>query len=90
MQTAISGVATFVAQTMPLTPAGIGVHEASITDILGLFGITAKEALLIALIDYFARGLMIHVFGLISAIHIGFASRWYFQKRSEIKETIYG
>jgi len=84
MQAAISGVATFVAQTVPLTPAGLGMHEASITGILGFFGIAAYEALSIALIDHFARGLIIYVLGFISAIHIGFASRWYF-KQSDVK-----
>lgn len=81
IQAAISGVATFVAQTVPLTPAGLGVHEASIIGILGLFGVTTGEALSIALTDHFARGLIIYTFGFISAIHIGFGSRWYFKKR---------
>jgi uncharacterized protein (TIRG00374 family) len=87
MQAAISGVATFVAQTVPLTPAGLGVHEASITGILGLFGITIKEALSIALVDHLARGLMIYILGFISAIHIGFASRWYFRRMQESNEN---
>jgi len=84
MQAAISGVATFVAQTVPLTPAGLGVHEASIIGILGLFGVTTGEALSIALTDHFARGLIIYILGFISAIHIGFGSRWYF-KRQDVK-----
>lgn len=87
MQAAISGVAAFVAQTVPLTPAGLGVHEASITGILGLFGITAKEALSIALVDHFARGLIIYVLGFVSAIHIGFASRWYFKRQEGPSEN---
>jgi hypothetical protein len=84
---AISGVAAFVAQTVPLTPAGIGVHEASITGTLGLFNVPATEALSIALVDHFARGLVIYVFGLMSAIHIGFASRRYFRKRCTLNEN---
>jgi uncharacterized protein (TIRG00374 family) len=84
---AISGVVAFVAQTVPLTPAGLGVHEASIIGILGLFGVTANEALSIALVDHFARGLVIYVLGFISAIHIGFASRWYFRKRCVTDEN---
>lgn len=83
----ISGVASFVAQTVPVTPAGIGIHEASITGVLGFFGISVKEALSIALVDHFARGLVIYVFGLISAIHIGFASRWYFRRRRSQNEN---
>jgi len=76
---AISGVASFVAQTVPLTPAGLGVHEASITGVLRLFGVTSQVGLSIALTDHFARGTIIYILGLISAIHIGFASRWYFR-----------
>jgi len=81
----VSGVAAFIVQALPVTPAGIGVHEASITGILALFGISTSVGLSIALIDHFARGLIIYIFGLISAIHIGFASREYFVelKRNE-------
>ncbi|RJS80998.1 TIGR00374 family protein [Methanophagales archaeon] len=75
---AVSGIAAFIAQALPVTPAGIGVHEASITGILALFGISTSVGVSIALVDHFARGLIIYIFGLISAIHIGFASREYF------------
>lgn len=75
----ISGVTAFIAQSIPVTPAGIGVHEASITGVLvKLMGIEWSQGLSIALIDHFARGLIIYIFGLIAAIHIGFASREYF------------
>ena len=87
MPAAISGVVAFVAQTVPLTPAGLGVHEASITGILGLFSVTAREGLAIALVDHFARGLVIYILGFMSAIHIGFASRWYFRKRCVTDEN---
>jgi len=87
MYASISGVASFVAQTVPITPAGIGVHEASITGVLGFFGVSLEEALSIALVDHFARGLVIYVFGFISAIHIGFASRWYFRRRNTQNEN---
>jgi uncharacterized protein (TIRG00374 family) len=78
----VSGIAAFIAQALPVTPAGIGVHEASITGILGLFGIATSTGISIALVDHFARGLIVYIFGLISAIHIGFASRIYFTKNS--------
>jgi hypothetical protein len=77
----VSGIAAFIAQSLPVTPAGIGVHEASITGILALFGVSTSVGLSIALIDHFARGLVIYIFGLISAVHIGFASRGYFSDR---------
>jgi uncharacterized protein (TIRG00374 family) len=88
MLAAISGVAAFLAQTVPLTPAGLGVHEASITGILGISGVTADEALSIALIDHFARGLVIYILGFISAIHLGFASRWYFRRELRREDPI--
>lgn len=82
---AVSGIAAFIAQALPVTPAGIGIHEASITGILALLGVSTSVGVSIALVDHFARGLIIYIFGLISAIHIGFASREYFVelKRNE-------
>jgi uncharacterized protein (TIRG00374 family) len=77
---ATAGVVAFVAQTIPLTPAGLGVHEASITGVLMLFSVPSALGMSIALVDHFARGLVIYVFGLIATIHIAFASRCYFRK----------
>jgi len=79
----VSGVAAFITQAIPVTPAGIGVHEASITGILALFGISTSVGVSIALVDHFARGLIIYILGLISAVHIGFASREYFKDKEE-------
>jgi uncharacterized protein (TIRG00374 family) len=81
-----SGIAAFIAQVLPLTPAGIGIHEGSITGILALFGISTEIGTSIALVDHFARGIIIYIFGLISAIHIGFASRVYFKQRAEVNK----
>ena len=83
---AVSGIAAFIAQSLPVTPAGIGVHEASITGILALFGISTSVGVSIALVDHFARGVIIYTFGLISAMHIGFASRGYFKRREEMNK----
>jgi uncharacterized protein (TIRG00374 family) len=77
---ATAGVVAFVAQAIPLTPAGLGIHEASITGVLMLFSVPSAMGMSIALVDHFARGLVIYVFGLIATIHIAFASRWYFRK----------
>ena len=82
----VSGIAAFIAQVLPLTPAGIGIHEASITGILALFGISPGIGTSIALVDHFARGIIIYIFGLISAIHIAFASRVYFKRREEMNK----
>ncbi|MCK4499994.1 flippase-like domain-containing protein, partial [Candidatus Babeliales bacterium] len=85
----VSGIAAFIAQVLPLTPAGIGIHEGSITGVLALFGISTEIGTSIALVDHFARGIIIYTFGLISAIHIGFASREYFVelKNKKVKEV---
>ena len=45
-----------------------------------LFSVPSAMGMSIALVDHFARGLVIYVFGLIATIHIAFASRWYFRK----------
>ena len=87
----VSGIAAFIAQVLPLTPAGIGIHEGSITGVLALLGISTEIGTSIALVDHFARGIIIYIFGLISAIHIGFASREYFvdlknKKVEEVKD----
>jgi hypothetical protein len=83
---ATAGVLAFIAQTLPLTPAGLGVHEASITGVLLLFSVPSALGMSIALVDHFARGLVIYVFGLMATIHIAFASRWYFRKNEGIKK----
>ena len=81
-----AGVVAFLAQALPLTPAGLGIHEASITGILMLFSVPSATGMSIALVDHFARGLVIYVLGLIATIHIAFASRWYFRNSdSQVK-----
>jgi uncharacterized protein (TIRG00374 family) len=75
-----AGVVAFLAQALPLTPAGLGIHEASITGILMLFSVPSATGMSIALVDHFARGLVIYVLGLVATVHIAFASRWYFRR----------
>jgi len=78
----ISGIVAFIAQAIPTTPAGIGVHEGSITGVLLLFGVAAETGTSIALVDHFARGLVTYIVGMISTVHIGFESRSYFARRN--------
>lgn len=80
-QAVFSGIVAFIAQAIPTTPAGIGIHEGTIAGVLLLFGINTSTGTSIALIDHFARGIIIYVFGLVSAIHIGFASRAHFKNK---------
>jgi uncharacterized protein (TIRG00374 family) len=81
----IAGVVAFMVLALPLTPASLGVYEATITGVLMLFSVPSSIGMSIALVDHFARGLVIYVFGLIATIHIAFASRWYF-RNNEAKE----
>jgi uncharacterized protein (TIRG00374 family) len=74
-----AGVVAFIALVLPLTPAGLGIHEASITGVLMLFSVPSATGMSIALVDHFARGFVIYLLGLIATIHIAFASRWYFR-----------
>jgi uncharacterized protein (TIRG00374 family) len=81
-----AGVVAFIAQALPLTPAGLGIHEASITGVLMLFSVPSATGMSIALVDHFARGFVIYVLGLIATIHIAFASRWYFRNIGGLKK----
>lgn len=80
----IAGIVAFIAQAIPTTPAGIGIHEGTIAGVLMFFGIPASAGTSIALVDHFARGVIIFILGMISLVHIGFESRRYFagQKKS--------
>lgn len=77
--TATTGIAAFVAQAVPVTPAGIGTYEATITAVLSGFDIPAGEATALALIDHFTRVALVYVIGAISIVHVGFRSRVYFR-----------
>ncbi|RDI70453.1 flippase-like domain-containing protein [Halopelagius longus] len=80
--TVTTAVGAFVAQAVPVTPAGIGTYEATITAILSLFGVEPVVATSLGLLDHFMRVAVIYVVGAISTVHIGFRSRAYFRDRS--------
>jgi uncharacterized protein (TIRG00374 family) len=86
--TFISGVTSFIAQAIPITPAGIGIHEGAIAGVLYLFGIAMSAGTSIALVDHFARGLVTYTFGIISTIHIGFESRRYFVSQNRKTDMV--
>ncbi|WP_052367947.1 flippase-like domain-containing protein [Haloferax sp. ATB1] len=81
--TVTTAVGAFVAQAVPLTPAGIGTYEATITAILSLFGVSNQVAMTLGLVDHFVRVAVVYVVGAICTVHIGFRSRAYFRQRSE-------
>jgi hypothetical protein len=84
---AVAGITSFLAQTIPLTPGGIGVYEGTMAGVFALFGIPLAAGISLTLIDHFVRASVTLIFGIISTIHIGFASRAYFveRKRSALK-----
>lgn len=84
----LAGISAFVAQSLPTTPAGIGVHEGSIAGVLLFFGINTSIGTSIALVDHFARGLVTYVVGSISTVHIGLNSREYFADLKSKAEDI--
>lgn len=81
--TATAGIAAFVAQAVPITPAGIGTYEATITAVLSGFGIDPSMGTALALIDHFVRVGLVYIIGTISLIHVGFRSRVYFRNHSD-------
>lgn len=81
--TVTTAVAAFLAQAVPVTPAGIGTYEATITAVLSLFGVAPGEATALALADHFTRVGLVYVVGAICAVHIGFRSRAYFREKAD-------
>ncbi|QZX99895.1 flippase-like domain-containing protein [Halobaculum rubrum] len=79
--TATAGIAAFVAQAVPATPAGIGTYEATITAVLAGFDLPSSQGTALALVDHFVRVALVYVVGAISLVHIGFRSRAYFRER---------
>lgn len=81
--TVTTAIAAFLAQAVPVTPAGIGTYEATIAAVLSVFGISTGEATALALADHFARVGLVYVIGAISTVHIGFRSRMYFRDEAD-------
>lgn len=85
---AVAGITSFLAQTIPLTPGGIGVYEGTMAGVFSLFGIPLATGISLTLIDHFVRATVTLIFGMISTIHIGFASRPFFARAKKgSKET---
>ena len=88
----VAGITSFLAQTIPITPAGIGVYEGAMVGVLSVFEVPVSKAMSLTLVDHFVRGSVIFILGMISTIHLGFASRSYFLERKKnsvsVEETI--
>lgn len=85
----VAGITSFVGLTIPVTPGGIGVYEVTMVGVFALFGIPIATGMSLALVDHFVRTSVLFVFGAISTIHLGFASRAYFaeKKGQKVKST---
>jgi len=83
---AIAGIVSFILQSFPLTPAGLGVHEISIAGVLQFFSIPSATGTAIALVDHFARALIVYILGIMCTIHIGFSARKYFRNNLKDEE----
>lgn len=83
---AVAGITSFLSQTIPITPAGIGIYEGTMAGVFTLFGIPLSSGFSLALVDHFVRASVTLIFGMISTIHLGFASRAYFleMKRQKV------
>ncbi|MFB6219676.1 MAG: flippase-like domain-containing protein [Halobacteriaceae archaeon] len=81
IETVAVGLAAFIAQAVPLTPAGIGTFETTVAGVLGLFGVETDLGTAMALTDHFVRLAVVYIFGAISVVHIGFRSRVFFRER---------
>jgi uncharacterized protein (TIRG00374 family) len=75
---AVAAITSFLGQTIPITPGGIGIYEGTMAGVLVLFGVPSATGISLALIDHFVRAAVVIIFGMISTIHLGFASRSYF------------
>jgi uncharacterized protein (TIRG00374 family) len=76
---AVAGITSFISQTIPLTIAGIGIYDGTMAGVFALFGVPYPTAFSLALVDhYFVRAPVTIILGVISTIHLGFASRSYF------------
>lgn len=75
---AVAGITSFLGQTIPVTPAGIGVYEGTMVGVFTLFEIPLSTGVSLALVDHFVRASVTIIFGMVSMVHLGFASRRYF------------
>ncbi len=83
----VAGITSFLSQTIPVTPAGIGIYEGTMAGVFVIFGIPLSIGISLALVDHFVRASVIFIIGTISTIHLGFASRTYFVERRKRKEA---
>jgi uncharacterized protein (TIRG00374 family) len=85
----VAGIMSFISQTIPVTVAGIGVYDGTMAGVFTLFGVPYSTGLSLALVDhYFIRIPVTLIFGTISTIHLGFASRVYFRRHKDFSKKL--
>lgn len=87
-QALVAGITAFVAQAVPLTPAGLGTYETTIAATLSLYGIPTETGTALALVDHFGRIAVVTVLGAICTVHVGFRSRTFFRNSVEANEPV--
>jgi uncharacterized protein (TIRG00374 family) len=83
----VAGITSFLSQIIPVTPAGIGVYEGTMAGVFVIFGIPLSMGISLALVDHFIRASVTLIFGIISSVHLGFASRTYFVEKRNMREV---
>ncbi len=71
----LAATTAFLVQTVPITPGGIGIHEAAIVGVLAVYNVDGSDAMAAALLDHLARAAVVYLFGFVSVIHLALASR---------------
>jgi len=66
----VAGITAFISQTIPVTPAGIGVYEGTMAGVFVLFGIPLSTGVSLALVDHFVRASVTLIFGMIATVHL--------------------
>ncbi len=85
---AVAGIMSFISQTIPVTIAGIGIYDGTMAGVFTIFGVPYSTGLSLTLVDhYFIRTPVVIIFGAISTIHLGFASRVYFRRHKRFQKV---
>ena len=59
-----------ISKVIPVTPGGLGIYEATVIMLMGLFGVPPAVATLLSLIDHVLKTLLGVLFGAISLIFV--------------------
>lgn len=80
LQTMFAGIAGYLVSSLPVTPAAVGLYEASVAGGFSLFGIDLSDGVTIAILDHVIRTILIIGVGTLCIIQIGFQIRHHLRK----------